>query len=138
MRMAVKMEPSEKIKVLLIDDELDYLEVTAKRLARRGYEVATAADCVSGLAIIAAMPLDVVVLDMMLPDMDGNDCLKELRKDHPTLGVIMLTGHASVHTGLTCLENGANDYCLKPVPLDELVEKIEIVYRDSNHGHNVC
>ncbi|MFA5810347.1 MAG: response regulator [Thermoleophilia bacterium] len=128
------MEASEKIRVLLVDDETDYLEITAKRLTRRGYEVATAVDCMTGLAIIADSQVNVVVLDMMLPDMDGNDCLREIRKGHPSMGVIMLTGHASVHTGLTCLENGANDYCLKPVPLDELVEKIEIVYRDMKYG----
>lgn len=128
------MEAFKKIRVLLVDDETDYLEITAKRLTRRGYEVATASDCRTGLASLAGFPVDVVVLDLMLPDMDGNDCLKELRRDYPELGVIMLTGHASVHTGLTCLENGANDYCLKPVPLDELVEKIEIVYRDMKSG----
>lgn len=132
------MEASEKIKVLLIDDELDYLEVTAKRLTRRGFEVTTASDCMSGLGIIDYFPVDVVVLDMMLPEMDGNECLGEIRKDHPSLGVIMLTGHASVHTGLACLENGANDYCLKPVPLDELVDKIEIVYRDMKYGDKTC
>jgi DNA-binding response OmpR family regulator len=132
------VETSEKIRVLLVDDETDYLEITAKRLARRGYEVATAADCRTGLAILADSPVDVVVLDLMLPDMDGNECLQEIRKDQPSLGVIMLTGHASVHTGLTCLENGANDYCLKPVPLDELVEKIEIVYRDMRSGEKKC
>ncbi|MHB9111552.1 MAG: response regulator [Thermoleophilia bacterium] len=132
------MEASEKIRVLLVDDETDYLEITAKRLTRRGYEVTTASDCKTGLASLAGSPVDVVVLDLMLPDMDGNDCLKELRKDYPTLGVIMLTGHASVHTGLTCLENGANDYCLKPVAFDELVEKIEIVYRDMRHGDKTC
>ncbi|MFA5802262.1 MAG: response regulator [Thermoleophilia bacterium] len=128
------MEASEKIRVLLVDDETDYLEITAKRLTRRGYDVVTAADCMTGLALIADSRIDVVVLDMMLPDMDGNDCLREIRKDDHSIGVIMLTGHASVHTGLTCLENGANDYCLKPVPLDELVEKIEIVYRDMKYG----
>lgn len=128
------MEASKKIRVLLVDDETDYLEITAKRLTWRGYEVATASDCRTGLASLAGFLVDVVVLDLMLPDMDGNDCLKELRRDYPELGVIMLTGHASVHTGLTCLENGANDYCLKPVPLDELVEKIEIVYRDMKSG----
>lgn len=128
------MKASEKIRVLLVDDEADYLEITAKRLTRRGYVVTTASDCRTGLASLAASSVDVVVLDLMLPDMDGNDCLKELRKGFPTLGVLMLTGHASVHTGLTCLENGANDYCLKPVPLDELVEKIEIVYRDMKNG----
>lgn len=132
------MEASKKIRVLLVDDETDYLEITAKRLTRRGYEVMTAPDCRTGLASLAGSAVDVVVLDLMLPDMDGNDCLKEIRRDHPTLGVIMLTGHASVHTGLTCLENGANDYCLKPVPLDELVEKIEIVYRDMRYGDKAC
>lgn len=128
------MEASKNIRVLLIDDETDYLEITEKRLVRRGYEVSTAADCRTGLDLLTRFPVDVVVLDMLMPEMDGNQCMVEIRKLFPEIGVLLLTGHASVQTGLACLENGANDYCLKPVVIEELVDKIEIVYRDTKHG----
>lgn len=121
-----------KIYILLVDDEIDFLEITAKRLARRGYEVKTASSCSEGLKVFEASPVDVVVLDVMLPDTDGIHCLKEIKKMFPSTAVILLTGHASMEAGLECMDSGASDYCLKPVEFDELVDRIEIVYRDMN------
>ena len=118
------------ITILLIDDEVDFLEVTAKRLARRGYRVAAAASCGEGIRALDETAPDVVVLDVMLPDRDGLQCLKEIRGKHPATAVILLTGHASMHAGLSSIDYGASDYCLKPVDLDELVDRIEIVCRD--------
>lgn len=119
------------ISLLLVDDELDFLEITAKRLARRGFTVRTATNCREGLEALKAGPVDVVVLDVMLPDIDGIQCLREIKKLYPALAVILLTGHASMEVGLKSMEYGASDYCLKPVELEELVDKIEIVYRDN-------
>lgn len=119
------------ISVLLVDDELDFLEITAKRLARRGFDVRTAMTCGEGLAALAAGPVDILVLDVMLPDMDGIQCLREVKRLYPRQAVILLTGHASMEAGLRSMEYGASDYCLKPVELEELVDKIEIVYRDA-------
>lgn len=124
----------ENINILLIDDEYEFLEITVKRLRRRGYGVRTAMSCGDGLDVLGAEAVDVVILDVMLPDVDGIQCLKEIRRQHPDVSVILLTGHASMEAGLKSMEYGASDYCLKPVELEELVDRIEIVYRDAQRG----
>lgn len=121
----------EKIKILLVDDEHDFLEVTSKRLKRRGYSVKSAADCAEALRDLETDRPEVVVLDVMLPGKDGVQCLKEIKQRWPAVAVILLTGHASMQTGLESLEYGANDYCLKPIELDELIEKIKIAYKET-------
>lgn len=123
---------STGIRILLVDDEVDFLEITAKRLKRRGFVVSTAKTCAEGRQALAAAPVDIVILDVMLPDIDGIQCLREIKQLYPALAVILLTGHASMEAGLKSMEYGASDYCLKPVELDELVDKIEIVYADIN------
>jgi DNA-binding response OmpR family regulator len=80
--------------------------------------------------VIAGWP-HVVVLDVMLPDTDGMECLRRIKQEKPQLPVVMLTGHASMQASLQGLERGASDYCLKPIELDELVEKLIIAYNDA-------
>ncbi|MCK7577515.1 MAG: response regulator [Chromatiales bacterium] len=72
-----------------------------------------------------------VVLDVMLPDSDGMECLRQIKQQAPRLPVVMLTGHASMQASLQGLEHGASDYCLKPIEFDELVEKVIIAYNDA-------
>ncbi len=117
--------------ILLIDDEEDFLETTSRRLRRRGFEVRTAPRCVEALPDVLAGWPDVVVLDVMLPDIDGMECLTRIKQAAPHLPVVMLTGHASLQASVHGLEHGASDYCLKPIDLDELVEKIIIAYKDA-------
>ena len=74
---------------------------------------------------------DVVVLDVMLPDMDGLACLRAMKRSSPRLPVVMLTAHASLQAGLSGIEQGASDYCLKPIELDALVEKLRIAVEDA-------
>jgi len=124
--------PDENISILLIDDEADFLEITKKRLLRRGFDVMTAMSCGEGIGALEDAAIDVVVLDVMLPDTDGIQCLKQIRQQFPGQSVILLTGHASMEAGLESLACGASDYCLKPVEFEELVDRIEIVYRDAN------
>lgn len=119
-----------ELKILLIDDEFDFVETTCKRLIRRGHSARTALTCAEGLTIIESGWPNIVVLDVMLPDRDGLDFLQEIKGRWPTLPVIMLTGHASMQAGLHGLECGASDYCLKPIELDGLVEKIAIAHRE--------
>lgn len=122
---------TQALKILLIDDEIDFVETTGKRLLRRGHSVKTSLTCAEGVEIIASGWPEVVVLDVMLPDRDGMDCLREIKEKWPALPVIMLTGHASMESGLRGLECGASDYCLKPIDLETLVEKIAIAHRES-------
>ncbi|TAN38758.1 MAG: response regulator [Nitrospirae bacterium] len=122
---------NRKINILLVDDEQDFLETTTKRLARRGYDVRSAMNCSDAIRIVGDGWPEVVVLDVMLPDRDGIQCLKEIKQKWPSVVVILLTGHASMQAGRQCLEYGANDYCLKPIELDELVEKIKIALKNA-------
>jgi DNA-binding response OmpR family regulator len=119
------------LRILLVDDEEDFLEATSKRLRRRGFEVKAAARCGAGLPEVEAGWPDVVVLDVMLPDVDGMECLRAMKQASPRLPVVMLTAHASLQAGLQGIEQGASDYCLKPIELDDLVEKIRIAVKDA-------
>lgn len=121
------MQPLRNI--LLIDDEEEFLETTALRLGRRSFEVRTAARWAQALPEVESGWPQVVVLDVMLPDVDGLECLRRIKAMAPDLPVVMLTGHASVQASVQGLERGASDYCLKPIELDELVEKLVIAHR---------
>jgi len=116
--------------ILLVDDEEDFLETTSLRLRRRSFEVKTAARWAAALPEVLAGWPHVVVLDVMLPDVDGMECLRLIKEVAPRLPVVMLTGHASLQASVWGLEHGASDYCLKPIELEELVEKIIIAYKD--------
>jgi len=74
--------------------------------------------------MLAAEPCEVVVLDIKMPDMDGLQVLQVIREKHPQAEVILLTGHASVKSGVDGLELGAFDYLIKPVKLEDLIERI--------------
>jgi two-component system OmpR family response regulator len=116
--------------ILLVDDEEDFLETTSRRLRRRSFEVMTATCCADALPVVSDGWPDVVVLDVMLPDTDGMECLQRIKQVAPRLPVVMLTGHASLQASIQGLEHGASDYCLKPIELDELVEKVIIACKE--------
>jgi len=118
------------IRLLLVDDEKDFLEVTGKRLARRGFAVKIALTCREARETLEQDWPEVVVLDVMLPDMNGIQFLKEIKQKWPQLPVILLSGHASVQSGIKGIECGAYDYCLKPVDLEELIERVNIAYHE--------
>ncbi len=118
--------------ILLVDDEEDFLETTSRRLRRRSFEVKTATRCTEAMAVVTAGWPHAVVLDVMLPDIDGLECLRHIKQAAPRLPVVMLTGHASLQASIQGLEQGASDYCLKPIELDELVEKIIIACKEAD------
>lgn len=115
--------------VLLVDDEAIFLETLAKRLARRGLAVHTAGSGKDALEVLAAHPVDVVLLDVKMPGLDGMDTLSLIKRDHPGVEVIMLTGHANVDAAMRGMEEGAFDYLMKPADIDDLFHKIEDAFR---------
>jgi len=118
----------EKFKVLVVDDEEDFLETIVKRLQDRDLEVAGVESGEAALKLADSQDFDVVVLDVRMPGLDGIETLKELKKKKPLTEVIMLTGHASVESGIQGMQLGAFDYVMKPVPLDELLDKMRQAY----------
>jgi DNA-binding NtrC family response regulator len=111
-------------KVLLIDDEEAFVSALEKRLATRGLKVLTARDGEQGLAKLDSEPdIDVVLLDVRMPGMDGISTLREIKKNHPIVEVIMLTGHATVESAIEGMKLGAHDYLMKPCEMEELLEK---------------
>ncbi len=119
----------EEFAVLLVDDEVDFRDLLAKRLAKRKLRVVTAGDGAEALRLLATTPVDVVVLDVRMPGMSGTDVLREIKARWPTVEVVMLTGHAQLDVALAGMELGAFDYLLKPVDLDALLYRLQDAYR---------
>jgi len=113
-----------EMRVLIVDDEADFVETIVKRLTRRKIAAKGVNRGQAALAALAAEPFDVVILDVKMPGMDGIETLREIKKRHPDTEVVMLTGHASVESGVLGMSLGAFDYLMKPADLDDLVEKI--------------
>ncbi len=118
----------EKFKVLIVDDEVDFLETIVKRLKDRNLTVSGVESGQAALDLLAAQDIDVIILDVKMPGMDGIETLREIKKKWPLVEVIMLTGHASVESGIQGMQLGAFDYVMKPVPLDDLLDKMRQAY----------
>ena len=118
----------ESFSVLVVDDEEDFLNALVKRLNLRKLQAYGVKSGEEALKHLAKNQADVVVLDVKMPGMDGLAVLREIKKSHAAVEVIMLTGHASVESGMEGIRLGAFDYLIKPVKLDELVEKIMEAY----------
>jgi len=118
----------EKMKLMLVDDEERFLTTTKKLLAKKGYDVFTAASGVEALEILKQKNVHVVILDVKMPGMDGIETLKEIKRQFPLAEVIMLTGHATVESAVEGLKSGATDYLMKPTEIDDLLLKAEAAF----------
>lgn len=116
-------------KVLLVDDETEFLETLVKRLTKRKLDVIGATGGREALRILNETDVDVIVLDVKMPDMDGIETLRQIKKLRPSVEVIMLTGHANVEVAIQGMELGAFDYLMKPMDIDELLYKLQDAYK---------
>lgn len=117
-----------KFRVLIVDDEPDFVETIVKRLKGKGLEVEGVLNGRDAIALLDKEEFDVCVLDVKMPGMDGIETLSEIKKKNSLMEVIMLTGHGSVESGIRGLQLGAYDYIMKPVPFDDLLQKITQAY----------
>ena len=113
-----------KAKVLLVDDEEDFLATLAERLEARGLKVTTANNGENALASIEAEAFDLVVLDLAMPGLDGLETLKRIKARQPEAEIIMLSGQGSIKTSIEAMKLGAEDFIEKPVNISELLDKI--------------
>ena len=107
----------------------DFVQTLAKRLTLRRFNVYTASRAERVFASLDEHPIDVVVLDVKMPDLDGIEATQTIKNSYPLVEIILLTGHASLEASLEGMRKGAFDYLLKPVNVDELVYKIEDAHR---------
>jgi len=120
---------SDKIRLLIVDDEVKFLESIAKRLELRGLDVTTAANGEQALEKTRTARFDLALLDLKMPGIDGRQLLQMLKKEHKFLEVIILTGHGSVDSAVECTKLGAFDYLPKPYELENLLEVLNKAYQ---------
>ena len=127
-----------KTRVLIVDDEEKFADYLCKRLANRDYDVAVAFSGEEAIEKIKQSNYDVVILDVLMPGIDGIEALRTIKNLKPLTEVIMLTGHASVESGVEGMKLGAYDYLMKPCETDELVSKIDKAYeRKAEHEDRI-
>lgn len=114
-----------KEKILLVDDEKDFLDIMSERMSARDMVVTTASSALDAIKLIENESYDAVVLDLMMPEMDGLQALKAIKEKRPELQIILLTGHATVEKGIEAMKLGAMDLVQKPADLKVLTEKIK-------------
>jgi DNA-binding NtrC family response regulator len=113
-------------KVLLVDDEVPFVEALSKRLDKRSVTVVPAFSGTEALEKLAGdSRIDTVVLDVKMPGMDGIETLQAIKASHPLVEVIMLTGHATVESAIEGMKLGALDYLMKPCDMEVLLSKIQ-------------
>jgi DNA-binding NtrC family response regulator len=112
-------------KVLIVDDEKDFLDLISQRLEARDMKVSTADRAKDALSMLEKESYDAVVLDLQMPEMDGLEALKRIKEKNPDVQVILLTGHATVEKGVEAMKLGAMDLIEKPADLATIIDRIK-------------
>ena len=125
--------------VLLVDDEVPFVETMTKRLTKRDLEVSTAFNGQEALdKLEKSRSIEVVILDVKMPGMDGLETLGKIRKKYPLVEVVMLTGHATVESAIDGMKLGAFDYLMKPCDMDILISKVgEAAKKKRSHEEKI-
>jgi DNA-binding NtrC family response regulator len=111
--------------VLLVDDEVSFVETFAERLELRDFETSKAFSGKEALQVLEEKEnVEVVILDVKMPGMDGIETLAEIKRKKPLVEVIMLSGHADVESAIEGMKQGAFDYLMKPVDMDQIIAKV--------------
>lgn len=117
------------MKILVVEDDTTILKFVSKGLQEEGHVVTQAADGKRGLDLALSEDVEFVILDLMLPGMDGLDVCRRIREQKPQLPVIMLTAKASIENRVQGLDVGADDYLVKPFSFSELLARMRAVAR---------
>ena len=126
-------------RILVVDDEIDFLETIINRLEKRKLEAKGVTSGEKAIALLKEELFDVIILDIKMPGgMDGIETLREIKKIQPLTEVLLLTGHASVETSIEGMKVGAFDYLLKPIKFEELLLKIAAAFeKKSTHDKKI-
>jgi DNA-binding NtrC family response regulator len=121
-------------KILIVDDEREFVAILTQRLTKRDYSVTFAHTGKDALAQLEEYKdIEVVILDVKMPGLDGIETLRLIRKKWPLIEVIMLTGHSTLDSAINAIKLGAYDYLLKPIELEQLVSKVKKAARRKRH-----
>lgn len=120
------MDSQLATKVLLVDDEFDFIDLMSQRLETRGLKVTTVTSGEEALAMIEDHNIDVAVVDFAMPGINGVETLKQIKEKRADIEVIMLTGQGTIQSGIEAMKHGAIDFLEKPVDLNILMEKIRL------------
>lgn len=121
---------SREIKILIVDDDKDICDYMEILLSQAGYTVETQTDPRKAVEQVKTQDFHVVVLDIMMPELDGMEVLEEIRKFDNDIAVIIFTGNPSVDTAVQSMKFNVADYIKKPFAVDEFTETLENVLRD--------
>ncbi len=121
-------------RVLLVDDEEEFVSALSERLMLRGIEVDSALNGEEALASLKEKEFEVVILDVMMPGLGGLEVLRQIKSTHPNTQVILLTGHGSTREGIEGMRLGAFDYLIKPVDIEEMLEKMKEAAKTARTG----
>jgi len=111
--------------VLLVDDEVSFVETFSERLELRDFEISKAFSGEEALEVLDENKnVEVVILDVKMPGMDGIETLAEIKRKNPLIEVMMLSGHADVASAIDGMKQGAFDYLMKPVDMDQIITKV--------------
>jgi DNA-binding NtrC family response regulator len=125
--------------VLLVDDEVSFVETFSERLELRDFEISKAFSGEEALEVLDENKnIEVVILDVKMPGMDGIETLVEIKRKNPLIEVIMLSGHADVASAIDGMKQGAFDYLMKPVDMDQIITKVtEAVAKKRQHEEKI-
>jgi DNA-binding NtrC family response regulator len=125
--------------ILLVDDEVPFVDTMTKRLTKRGFDVLSAHTGKDALDRLSGhRGIDVVILDVKMPGMDGIQTLEEIKRRFPITEVIMLTGHATVESAIEGMKLGAFDYLMKPCDMEQLGSKVQAaIQRRRSHEEKI-
>lgn len=123
------------MKILIVEDEPNVVSVLTRGLSAEGFEVSVAPDGLIALEMVSAHTFALIVLDIMLPGINGLDLCRQIKKAYPQIPVIMLTALGTTENIVTGLDNGADDYLVKPFKVAELNARIRMLLRRYNGAH---
>ena len=119
----------EKINLLLVDDEEQFLRSTTKRLEVRDFNVIAVTSGDKAIEAAKKHPIDIALVDLKMPGMDGEETLRTLKAEHKWMEVVILTGHGSIDSAVECTKDGAYSYLQKPCEFDRLLEMLTDAYK---------
>jgi DNA-binding NtrC family response regulator len=119
----------DKINLLIVDDEEQFLNSIRRSLELRDFNVTTVNRGQKALEVARNQPIDIALVDLKMPGMDGQETLEALKKEHKWMEIVILTGHGTIDSAASCSRSGAYSYLQKPYELDQLLSTLVSAYK---------